>query len=166
MTSLRHRVMTVSHRLRSLRQRLAAADTRVQAGTAIVEFVFLGVLMLVPLIYLTLMVARVQAGSYAATQAAREAGRAFVTAASEDSASGRAQAAAAIAFTDQGFTGDQATLAIACAASPCFTPEAKVEMSTTVTVPLPLIPSFARDVIPLEVPVSATQVVTIDRFRG
>ena len=147
MTSLRHRLMTVPHRLRRLRQRLAAADTRAQEGSAIVEFAYHG---------------RVKA----LAEAAREAGRAFVTAASEDSASGRAQAAAAIAFTDQGFTGDQATLAIACAASPCFTPEAKVEMSTTVTVPLPLIPSFARDVIPLEVPVSATQVVTIDRFRG
>ena len=41
-------------------------------GSAVVEFVFLGVLLLVPLIYLTLMVARVQAGSYAVAQAAPE----------------------------------------------------------------------------------------------
>lgn len=140
-------------------------QSKAEEGSAIVEFVFLGVLLLVPLIYLTVMVGRVQAGSYAATQAAREAGRAFVTADAEDDAGPRAQAAAEIAFTDQGF-GGTGTLSIACAASPCLTPDARVEMNTRVTVPLPLIPSFARAVIPLEVPVSATHVVTVDRFRG
>ncbi|MFN8097766.1 MAG: pilus assembly protein [Dermatophilaceae bacterium] len=144
----------------------AGRQAAAQEGSAVVEFVFLGVLLLVPLIYLTLMVARVQAGSYAATQAAREAGRAFVTADSEDAASPRAQAAALIAFEDQGFGAGDAALSIACASTPCLSPDARVTMTTQVTVPLPLIPSFARDVIPLEVPVSATQVVTVDRFRG
>ncbi|MEI2777030.1 MAG: TadE family protein [Tetrasphaera sp.] len=139
---------------------------RNEEGSAVVEFVFLGVILLVPLIYLTMMIARVQAGSYAATQAAREAGRAFVTAESEDSASGRARAAAEIAFADQGFGGGEGTLGISCSASPCLTPQERIDISTQVTVPLPFIPSFARDVVPLEVPVSATHVVIVDRFRG
>ena len=43
-----------------------------ERGSAVVEFVVLGVLMLVPLIYLVMMMARLQAGSFAVTQAARE----------------------------------------------------------------------------------------------
>ena len=51
-----------------------------EGGTAVIEFVWLAVLLLIPLIYLILCLARVQAGSYAVTQGAREAARAFVTA--------------------------------------------------------------------------------------
>ncbi len=136
--------------------------TPAEEGSAIVEFVFLAVLLLVPLIYLTMMIARVQAGSYAVAQAAREAGRAFVTA--PENPDGRAQAAAAIAFQDQGFRDGDGRVAITCEASPCLTPDAKVTVTASVTVPLPLIPAFARAVVPLEVPVSSTHVVSVDRF--
>jgi hypothetical protein len=33
-------------------------------------------------------------------------------------------------------------------------------------VPLPLIPAFAREVVPLAVPVTATHLAVVDRFRG
>lgn len=136
-----------------------------QEGSAIVEFVFLATLLLIPLIYLTMTIARVQAGSYAVAQAAREAGRAFVTAETDDSAGGRAQAAALIAFQDQGFGDGDGKVTIRCAASPCLTPEAQVEFTASVSVPLPFVPGFAREVVPLEVPVSSTHVLSIDRFR-
>lgn len=152
-----------------LRNRFAVERGRPRSGaeeaSAIVEFVFLGVLLLVPLIYLTMMIARVQAGSYAVAQAAREAGRAFVTATEEGSADARARAAAAIAFEDQGF-GGIGSVEIRCSASPCLTPESNIEFAASVSVPLPLVPAFARDVVPLEVPVSSTHVLTVDRFRG
>lgn len=138
---------------------------RSEEGSAIIEFVFIGVLLLVPLIYLVMALGRVQAGSYAVTAAAREAGRAFVTAEQGDDAAGRARAAAEVAFADQGFDGE-GSLEIACSASPCLTPEGRVETTARVTVPLPLIPSFARDVVPLEIPLSASQLSIVDRFRG
>ncbi|GAA1749504.1 TadE family protein [Nostocoides vanveenii] len=135
-------------------------------GSAVVEFVFLGVLLLVPLIYLTLMVARVQAGSYAVAQAAREAGRAFVTTVDGQDPGLRADAAALIAFADQGFDTSDSGITISCSTSPCLTPEGRVEVRAEVSVPLPLIPSFARSVVPLVVPVSSTHVLIVDRFRG
>ena len=49
-------------------------------GSALVEFVFLAVLMLVPIVYLIVALGRIQAGALAVEQGAREAGRAFVTA--------------------------------------------------------------------------------------
>lgn len=148
-----------------MRWRDRVGRLRSEDGSAIVEFVFLGVLLLVPLIYLVMALARVQAGSYAVTTAAREAGRAFVTAESGEVASGRAQAAANIAFADQGFDG-MGSLEVSCSASPCLTPDGRVETTARVTVPLPLIPAFARDVVPLQIPLSASHLSTVDRFRG
>lgn len=145
-----------------IRARLQAAAAR-EGGSAVIEFVFLTVVVLVPLIYLVMTVARVQAGTYAVAQAAREAGRAFVTAESGEAAPARAYAAAELAFDDFDFAGD---LQIDCDSSPCLRPEGRVTMRATVAVPLPLVPDFARNVVPLEIPVSSTSVSTVDRFRG
>lgn len=139
------------------------ARARGEQGSAIIEFVFLGVLMMVPLVYLVMSVGRVQAGSYAVTTAAREAGRAFVTAGTGEDPARRAEAAAAIAFADQGF-GGRGSLGISCSATPCLTPEARVETHARVAVPLPLVPAFARDVVPLEIPLSASHLSVVDRF--
>ena len=138
---------------------------RDERGSAVVEFVVLAVLMLIPLVYLVMMLARVQAGSYAVSQAAREAGRAYVTAEAGDQAAGRAEAAARIAFLDHSFE-ESGRLAIACDGIPCLRPDGHVETTATVRVPLPLVPSFVRHVVPLSVPVSASHLSTVDRFRG
>lgn len=141
------------------------ARVRDERGSAVVEFVVLAVLMLIPLVYLVMTLARVQAGSYAVSQAAREAGRAFVTADAGEDAPRRASAAARIAFLDHSFD-DSGRLAIACDGSPCLRPDGRVETTASVRVPLPLVPSFVRDVVPLSVPVTASHLSTVDRFRG
>lgn len=150
----------------ALRRRLSVHFRQAERGSAVVEFVFLAVVLLVPLFYLVMTVSRVQAGSYAASTAAREAGRAYVTAKDESSAAPRAEAAARVAFEDQGFRATDARLTMACDGAPCLRPDGRVEMTTTVVVPLPLVPSFARRVVPLEVPITARHVVVADRFRG
>lgn len=141
------------------------ARVRDERGSAVVEFVALAVLMLIPLVYLVMMLARVQAGSYAVSQAAREAGRAFVTAPSAAVAPARAEAAARVAFLDHAME-DHGRLTVACDGSPCLRPEGQVETTATVRVPLPLVPAFAREVLPLALPISASHLSTVDRFRG
>ena len=152
--------MTRRHPGRTWLRRLPSGER----GSAVVEFVVLAVLMLIPLVYLVMMLARVQAGSFAVSHAAREAGRAYVTAGSGESATGRARAAARIAFLDHSFE-DSGRLTIACDGIPCLRPDGQVETTATVRVPLPLVPSFVRDVVPLSVPLSASQLSTVDRFR-
>lgn len=49
-------------------------------GAATVEFVFLGILLIVPMLYVTIAIFDAQRNAYAVTQAAREAGRAVATA--------------------------------------------------------------------------------------
>lgn len=152
---------------RPLRDALARCCERgpgCERGSAVVEFVFLAVLVLVPTFYLVVMLARLEAGAYAASTAAREAGRAYVTAPDPTSAPARARAAAALAFADQGFSGS-GRLTLGCDGSPCLRPGARVEARTEVTVPLPLVPGFAREVVPLRVPMRASHVSTVDSYR-
>ncbi|WP_370894824.1 TadE/TadG family type IV pilus assembly protein [Janibacter sp. GXQ6167] len=142
------------------RKRTASAE----GGSAVVEFVVLGVLLLLPLLYLVLALARVQAGSYAVSQAARESGRAYVTSTRAAAAPGRAEAAAELAFADQGFA-EEGVLEVQCDGDPCMRRGGRIVSTATVTVPLPLIPAFARDVIPLEIPVSATSIADVPLYE-
>ena len=73
-------------------------------------------------------------------------------------------AAADIAFEDQGFPG-QGTIAVDCAATPCLTPGESVTSRARVQVPMPLVPAFFREVVPLEIPVSATQTAPVPRYE-
>lgn len=75
-------------------------------GAATIEFVFLGILILVPLFYVAIAIFSVQSSMLGTTQAAREAGRAVVKA--PDLATGvqRAQYAVRLALQDQGVKAD------------------------------------------------------------
>lgn len=136
-----------------------------ERGSALVEFTFLGVVVLVPLVYLILTVARLQAATFAVTVAAREGARAFVTTQPGDLPEARSRAAAELAFSDQGF-GDSGTLEVTCSASPCLAPEAEVRVRAVVTVTLPGAPGMIEDARPWpRIPVDFTHVAVVDRFR-
>lgn len=138
------------------------------AGSAVVEFVTLGVLLLLPVVYLVTTLGRLQAGAFAVEGAAREAARAFATATDEASGSGRAHAAVLLALTDQGFTDvdPDAALDVACELDPCHQPEGRITVTVTFDVVLPGVPRFVDAVVPTRVPVSADAVAVVDRFRG
>jgi hypothetical protein len=71
-----------------------------------------------------------------------------------------------IALVDQGFDDDPVgALVVRCSADPCLTPGAEVAATVQVRVPLPFVPTFVRDVVPLEVPVTAERVAPVDAFR-
>ncbi|SHN47791.1 TadE/TadG family type IV pilus assembly protein [Cryptosporangium aurantiacum] len=98
--------MTPSH---SRRARAPAGSRRRpvgESGAAIVEFVFAGVLLLAPLLYVVLALSEAQRHAFAVTQAAREAGRAYATADDPSTASARATYAVRLALADQGLSGD------------------------------------------------------------
>ena len=130
-------------------------------GNAIVEFSYLAVLLMVPLVYVLLSVFEVQRASFGVTEAARQAGRAYATA--DDPAQGRARAdaAAALAMRDQGLDCD------GCLTGLTGSLAADARVTTTVEhfVRLPLLGSVlggARG----GVPVDATHVEVVDRFRS
>jgi hypothetical protein len=154
-------------RLRARLQGIGGSGSDAEGGSAIVEFVFLAVLLMVPLFYLVMVLARLQAGAYAVSAASREAGRAYVTASAQDSALARAQSAAGLAFADQGFDGPEGRLEpIKCDLNPCLSPSGRITITATVMVPMPLVPGFFARIVATQIPVSATHVETVDRFGG
>jgi len=88
------------------------------SGSAIVEFVFLAVVLLVPLIYVVAAVADLQRNTLAVTQAARAAGRAFATSDTPEQAQARVRAAVRLALTGQGVP-DDATVRYVPAGADC-----------------------------------------------
>jgi Flp pilus assembly protein TadG len=87
-------------------------------GSAIIEFVFVAVIVMLPLVYLIVAVAEVQRSELAVSQAAREAGRAFATSDTTDEAAGRAEVAVHLALRDQGLP-DDAELRFVAAGTQC-----------------------------------------------
>ena len=133
-----------------------------ERGSAIIEFHFLGLLLMVPLIYVLLAVLDVQRASYGVTQAAREAGRIFVATGNESAA----RLAAQVALADQGLAVDAADISIRCSAAPCYQPGAQVTVTVGSTVRLPFVPEVLAGAVNAEIPVDATHASVIDRFRA
>lgn len=123
--------------------------TRNDEGTAVVEFVFIAVLVMVPLVYLIAAVATVQRNSLAVSQAARDAGRAFATSDSAAEAKLRVVAAVRLALADQGLPDDADVRFVAAgascdsgAAAPRLTPGARFTVCVIRRVQLPAVPSI------------------------
>lgn len=116
---------------------------RSERGTALVEFSWLAILLMVPLLYIVLTVFEVQKAAFATTSSARSAARAFTLAPSEAVAGERARAAAQLAMQDQGLGDGPGDLDIACRPSPsnCLAPGSVVTVVVRYAVPLPLLPS-------------------------
>lgn len=146
------------------RWRLSTDD----AGSASLEFVALGVLLLVPLVYLVVVMASIQAGALAVEGAARQAVRVFVQ--GHDIRDARASAARAIAFalSDHGIDPDSARVSLTCAPQPerCLARRGFVTVTIDIVVPLPFAPPVLAAAFPLSVPLHATATQQVSRFAG
>lgn len=146
-----------------MRSRLRAS--RDDEGSALIEFVALALLVLVPLIYIVMAVARVQSAAYAVTTAVREAGRVYATSGSDAQGRQRAIAAARIALADHGLELPANGLHLHCAGGTCLAPGSRVEVSLSLSVPLPFLPQNLSAETDLAIPVSADHVEVIDTYR-
>jgi hypothetical protein len=148
-----------------LRRRATRAWRDGEAGNAIVEYVGVAVVLLVPLVYLVVTIGRIQAASFAAESAAAEAGRLGARAVGWGAGAGPAALAVELAFADQGFDVDGASaLSVACEAAPCHTPGARIDVDVAARVPLPLLPVSVAGV-PTSMSVSARHVVRVEDHR-
>lgn len=167
--------MGETSRGRAGRLSLAAPPHRAasEEGAAIIEFIALSLLLLVPLIYLVVTLSRIQAGAFAAESAAHEAARTTVvtgvkgiesgstTTVAMSDASRRADAAVELIAADFGFAADDVSLALTCE-GPCLEPGGNIAAEVTVTVTLPGVPGFLSGVFPLEVEVAASARAPVD----
>lgn len=143
-------------------RRLRALREAPEAGSAVVEFLGIGLILLLPLVYLVLVLAELQGATFAAEAAAREAGRIL---AADPSARDRAAAAVNLALADQGVDAVAAeALTISCGSGGCAEPGERIGIEVAVAVPLPMVPAFLNDSVPAQVPVVASHVAVVDRF--
>ena len=80
-----------------------------ESGSASLEFVTVGMIMLLPLVYLVLAVSSIQAGAFAAEGAARQAARVFVQSSDTGAGQAGAQRALDFALADNGVSAPDAT---------------------------------------------------------
>lgn len=138
---------------------------RGEDGSALVELTWLGILLLVPVLWIVVSVFEVQRGAFAVSGAARAAGRAYALA--PDDAVGRARAEAALrqVLADQGIRDAPADLDISCTPTPdCHAPSSVITVVIRSRVVLPLLP----DVLGGDAPsfaLNATHTVPIGQFR-
>jgi Flp pilus assembly protein TadG len=139
---------------------------RGEAGSALVEVVWLVVLLLVPLLYVMLTAFDVQRASYGVSGAARAAARAYSLAPDEGSAPGRARAAAAVALQDQRIPPGDVALQVTCRPVPgnCLAPGSEISVDIRYQVPMPLTPRALGSDRP-SVRVEARHTVMYGTFR-
>jgi len=149
-----------------LRRRLAERMQRGEEGSAVVEFLGAALILLIPVVYLIVALAQVQAATFAADTAAREAGRVIAGADTFMAGSVRASTAVELAFADQGITVDGGqVLQVVCESDPCLTPGAYVHLQVATAVDLPLVPDILAEELGTQVRIEAEAMTAVDEFR-
>jgi Flp pilus assembly protein TadG len=138
--------------------------SRDEEGSAVIELVWVAILLLVPLLWIVLSVFEVQRGAFAVTSAARSAARAFALADSD--ASGREQARAAIrqALDDQGGEAQAFTFDVRCDGGDCHQPGAVITVDVRSGVQLPLLPAVLGGGAP-SFRLDSSHTVPVGQFR-
>lgn len=116
--------------------------TRDERGSALVEFTWLAVILIVPLVWIVLSVFEVQRGAFATSAAARAAGRAYALAPDDATGLQRANAAARQVLADQGAAGQQARVSVTCEPAPesCHVGTSVITVVVSSSVALPMAP--------------------------
>lgn len=114
-----------------------------ERGSALVELTWLGVLLLIPMLWIVLSVFDVQRGAFGVSGAARAAGRAYVLAPTDAVGQVRAEAAARQALADQGLAGAPVAVTVSCTPYPhdCHQGTSVVTVRVSTRVQLPLLPA-------------------------
>lgn len=134
-------------------------------GSAAVELVWLGLLLLVPLIWLVISVFDVQRGSFGVSAAARAAGRAYALAPDDASGQQRAEAVARQALADQGLGDAPLRLWVTCSPYPsdCHNGTSVITVHVRTSVVLRMLPDVLASGQPT-FSLSATHTVPIGRY--
>jgi hypothetical protein len=117
--------------------------SRGEEGSALVELTWLGILLLVPMLWIVLSVFEVQRGAFGVSAAARAAGRAYALAPTDGVGRLRAEAAARQALADQGLDGAPLVVDVTCRPFPhdCHNGTSVITVRIRSRVDLPLLPS-------------------------
>jgi hypothetical protein len=110
-------------------------------GSAIVEFVWLAVLLMVPLVYVVLTAVSLQRVAFGVTAATQDGARAYATAGSDADGERRAEQAIALAMHDQGANWSAVGRVVSCGSCD-YSPGSTFTVAMSQRVELPLLPTW------------------------
>lgn len=134
-------------------------SARGEDGSAALEFLTVGVVMLVPLVYLVLALGQIQAQSLGVEAAARFAARALA------GGQGDADEVLASVTGQYGIEAFDASISCTPTSAACPEPGGTVHVTVTAQVPLPFIPPVLGLERMSSVPVQATAVQKVSRYE-
>ena len=139
-----------------------------ERGSAALEFILVGLLMLVPLVYLVVSLGLIQGQSLGAEAGARHIARAVATATDAASASQRADAIMNAVVTEYGLDPGSVRVSVACspAGATCPEPGATLVITVASRVALPLVPPVLGLDRIASIPIEATAAQKVSRFWG
>ena len=139
-----------------------------ETGTASLEFITAGLVLLVPLVYLVLTMSALQGAALAVEGASRQAARVFVTASTVAEAQADARTAVEFALADYGLDGADVDMRVSCSPNPgaCLTRRGFVTVEVSTHATLPLVPPVLDLDVGLSLPVSSTATQQVSRFGG
>lgn len=116
-------------------------DIQADGGSAIVEYIWLSIILMVPLVYIVLSALSVQRAAFAVTEAARDGARAYATAGSDAEGERRAEQAIAVAMSDQGVSWSPVGRVVDCGGC-TYAPGSTFVVRLQTRVRLPFVPSW------------------------
>ena len=137
-------------------------------GSAALEFILVGLLMLVPLVYLIVSLGLIQGQSLGAEAGARHVARAVATATDAASAQQRADAIMSAVVAEYGLDPGAVKVALSCrpAGASCPEPGATLVVTVASRVTLPLVPPVLGLDRVASIPIEATAAQKVSRFWG
>lgn len=137
-------------------------------GSAALEFITVGVVLLVPLVYLIIALGAIQEQTLGAEAAARHAARVISLAPDADTAELRGERVLADISEQYGIDPDAVEVSVTCRPATATCPAAGATITVTVTakVALPLIPAILGLDEAASVPVEGTAVQKVSRLWG
>lgn len=109
-------------------------------GSAVVEFLLVGVVLLVPILIFVGVLAQAQAAAFAAVAAAQQGSQVLASQPAGEVSTGQVKSAAALPAADQGFDDGEIEVTVTCSDGTCEEAGATATVTAVATVRLPRIP--------------------------
>jgi Flp pilus assembly protein TadG len=138
-----------------------------ERGSASLEFLTAGLILLIPLVYLIVAMSAIQGAALAVEGAARQAARVYVQAPDQAEAGARSTRAVQFGLADYGIDAEDASVSVDCENSgACLSRLSTVTVTVRVSVLLPLVPDALSLPEITSIPVQASATQTVSRFWG
>lgn len=151
-----------------MRRSSPSADDPDDAGSASLEFILVGLLLLVPFVYLVVALGTIQGQALGAEAGARHAARAISTASDAHDARARAEVIVRSVVDEYGIDRESVDIDISCGSASASCPDAGETIVVTLRtrVRLPLIPSVLGLDRVASIPLEASAVQKVSRTWG